>query len=88
MFCALIGWKPGSQSRCEFLESGVDATAEADAFGQLSIDRRRTRLADAAKRRLHGLLGVVRFALDFLEESLVRKFGKKWFTKLKGFTII
>ena len=24
--------------------------------------------------------------IDFLEESIVRKFGKKWFTKLKGFT--
>jgi uncharacterized protein YdhG (YjbR/CyaY superfamily) len=24
--------------------------------------------------------------VDFLEESLIRKFGKKWFIKLKGFT--
>ena len=24
--------------------------------------------------------------IDFLEESLIRKFGKNWFTKLKGFT--
>ena len=24
--------------------------------------------------------------VDFLEESLIRKFGKNWFTKLKGFT--
>jgi Fe-S-cluster containining protein len=24
--------------------------------------------------------------VNFLEESLIRKFGKKWFTKLKGFT--
>jgi len=71
MTAVWVGWEPRLQSGCKFLEGGIDTTTKADVVGQLSVNRRGTRLLDNAKHRLHSLLRSTRFRLRLLQEPLL-----------------